>query len=273
MDTFEIELAMEAKKRLDSYGIKYKNKDTAHELLVKLYTFLEKYITPTKRLVYISSELEQKKAELPISVQESLLKLTEWMQDGVDVNGFQSRGLYGNGSRDYQNMLYGIVHLHLSASKSDTKPIIKKNRFAKPGKYLLYAYVTQQSAYFIDVEEHLENSSEEAVGWTKKQILEIIKSNWPELIEKCRIYGIVPCDETGNEVDLGDKEISDLITNHVNPPISLNGDVYIPNMGVTANGCSMNAVLQANATIRYARRIQRNYGEIIDEFGKRLKRE
>lgn len=131
---FQADLRRFALEQLEHYGVKYRKKDDLTTLLIKLYTFFEKYIVPREREVLMARELEEKLPRLPPSVREALDKLAELVRGGVDVNCFQSRGLYGQGSRDYQNMLYGIVHLHLSAKETDTEPVVKEGkRFAKPG--------------------------------------------------------------------------------------------------------------------------------------------
>lgn len=111
---------------LERYKVHYKDKDDLNTLLIRLYTFWEKYILPRKRVVLISEELAAQLGSFPESVTVAVDKMREWIENGVDINCFQGRGLYGKGNRDYQNMLYGIVHLHLSANKDDLVPIIKK---------------------------------------------------------------------------------------------------------------------------------------------------
>ena len=154
---------------MNYHGIKYKGNDSLEQLLIKLYTFYRKYIVPKKRTVYLAVELSTKLSSLPVTTQKSVKKLSEWITDGVDINGSQSSGLYGQGSRDYQNMLYGVVHLHLSADENDVHPIIKKDRFAKRGKYLLFALFKTDAAYFIDIQPHpsaLTSNNTSATEWT-----------------------------------------------------------------------------------------------------------
>ncbi|MGN0351080.1 MAG: hypothetical protein ACI4ES_05455, partial [Roseburia sp.] len=76
-------------KQLTAYGVKYKAKDNLHDLLIKLYTFWNRYISPEKRSVRISEELTERLPDLPLSVQKSMEKMVEWIKNGVDINCFQ----------------------------------------------------------------------------------------------------------------------------------------------------------------------------------------
>mgnify|MGYP007043839912 CR=1 FL=1 len=96
---FRQDLRMWAVNELKRYGVRYKEKDNLQMLLVKLYTFLEKYIAPYKRTVQLSNELKEKLPDLPENVRDALEKMKQWVCEGVDINCFQGRGLYGGGSR------------------------------------------------------------------------------------------------------------------------------------------------------------------------------
>ena len=47
---------------MNHHGIIYKNNDDQLQLLIKLFTFYQKYIVPRKRKVYVSRELRQHRA-------------------------------------------------------------------------------------------------------------------------------------------------------------------------------------------------------------------
>lgn len=240
---------------LNKYNVKHKDKDDLHALLVRLCTFWDKYIIPKPRTVLISRELSEGLESFPETVRIAVNKMLQWVEAGVDINCFQGRGLYGKGSRDYQNTLYSIVHLHLSASKNDSAPIIKKDGFAKPSAYLLYAYFTDTHAYFIDVQKHPEAFDADgniAVEWISKNLLQIVDYNWPELLKHQKIDGMTLCDSEGNPIELDDKARSCLFTHGINTGIELDGAVYLPSFGVTSSGDSLRAVMYANRMINSA---------------------
>lgn len=262
MIDFKEDLREAVMSTLNKYHVNYKNKDDLHTLMIRLYTFWEKYIEPKKREVFLSRELEDELASCPEAVQIALDKMAEWIRNGVDVNCFQSRGLYGKGSRDYQNMLYGIVHLHLSAGKDDIEPVVKKDGFAKPGTYILFAYFTESRSYFIKILKHPKPFGEDksvAVEWVSKELLSIMERNWPELLADKKLEGAVLCDSEGKRLDVDDSTIAALSTGHINTFVNLGNTLYMAGLGMTGSGDSVSAVLQANRMFHYVRRVQRFY--------------
>ncbi|MGN0351081.1 MAG: hypothetical protein ACI4ES_05460, partial [Roseburia sp.] len=196
-------------------------------------------------------------------------KMVEWIKNGVDINCFQGRGLYGEGNRDYQNMLYGIVHLHLSAKEDDVLPVVKKDGFAKPGKYLLYALFKGDNAYLVDIGIHPEPQKKggcNAVEWTSKELLRIILNNWPGLLEDNKIEGMSLCDEKGNPIEIDDQTISLLMSNHVNTFVNINNTLYLPGMGVVGSGDSLKAVFDADRMVRRVQMAQKYFEENSDSI-------
>lgn len=264
---------------LEKYNVKYKSSDDLHRLAVRFYTFGERYVAPRKRDVKVSEELSANLRIYPAPVQAAFHKMAEWVRDGVDINGFQSRGLYGQGSRDYQNMLYGIVHLHLSANEKDEKPVIKKNGFAKPGKYILLAHFNEAYAYFVKILEHPESHSDNgniAVEWISKDILGIMEHNWPELLDNRKIENACLCDAKGNPISLDDKAMATLTSNHINTPFSLGNSLYMIGSGIMRSGDSAKAVMNADKLLNnteIARMFyEKHKAELHKEFDALLKK-
>ena len=248
MVDFERDLREQVIVLLKREGVKYKEKDDLRTLLIKWFTYDNKRIRPIPRQVCWSSELLGKLDAFPDSVKEAGYKLQEWIEKGIDINAFQGRGLYGNGNRDYQYMVCGITHLHLSAKKEDQFPVVKKNGFAKPGKYLLYVVVKRECIYFVDIKEHPESLDHNHVepSWMSSELLSIIKNNWSFLLDEKELRGIVSlCDADGNKIQVTEKEHCELAVNAINSPFSIDGKYYIPGLGMVGNGDSMEAVLAA----------------------------
>ena len=249
MVDFMEDLRVQTMEMLEKYQVEYKKSEETHALIVRLYTFFEKYIPPLNRDVFISKELTESLDTYPNSVRVAFEKMSKWARGGKDINCFQSRGLRGSGSRDYQNMIYRVVHLHLSAKADDVNPVVKEDGFTKPGKYLLYAYSDAASAYFIKILKHpkkskgSENTDSE---WISKDILGIITRNWPELLADRKIENAFLCDEDGNRIDIDDNAIAALTASHVNTMFCVGNALYSPGLGMTASGDSFIAVLNAN---------------------------
>ena len=266
MIDFKNDLRIYAIRTLKHYGVKYKDKDDLITLLGKMHTFWEKYITPQPRTVMESKELTKSLANFPNSVQIAVEKMKEWISAGIDINAFQSRGLRGSGSRDYQNAVYGTVHLHLSAQQEDVLPVVKKNGFAKPGKYILNTYFTSTHAYFINIIEHPGGDKSDAPIWLSGTILEIIVNNWPELADEYKIANASICDGRGNKLDLSDRERAELTINHINTFIEYRGNLYVPFLGITGSGDNVAAVLKSQRLMNSATLAQLRYKERRPDF-------
>lgn len=268
MVDFEHDLRETAIAFLDQYDVKYKQKDDLMQLLIKLNTFFEKYIVPQKRSVSYSKELSCKMGGLPKKTQVALSKLDAWIQAGIDINCFQGRGLYGGGSRDYQNALYGVVHLHLSAGENDVRPVTK-GRFAKPGQYLLFALFQENASFFLDVVPHpeaLNKDNPSATEWTSTSLVKIIENNWPELLKKSRIPITCLCDGNGNAIDLDDQEIAELTVHHINTFVAGNQGFYMLRPGISSSGDNTSAVMSAQKVIRYVTQCELCYKENEEEI-------
>ena len=266
---FQNDLKETTLQLLNLHGVRYKKKDDLPHLLIKLYTFLNKYIAPQVRRVSYSKELISKVSTLPEATQQALSKMEQWVSIGVDVNAFQSRGLYGEGSRDYQNAFYEMVHLHLSAKKDDVTPVLVKGRFAKPSDYLLFAIFKQGEAFFVDVVQHpqaLSKKNPRVITWTTSDLLKILEKNWPSLVEPMRIPGLSGSNSKGEGIKLTDEDVAELTVNGVSTFIEGNHGIYMPKMGIASSGDNTMAVISAQKEIRNAFISQEHFTKHEDEI-------
>lgn len=202
--------------------------------------------------------------------------MAEWVRDGVDINCFQSRGTAWEGKQRLSE--YDVWH-HPSTfvgKKDDMLPVVKKDGFAKSGKYLLYASFTKDQAYFIDVREHPKNDDSGKVEWTSRSLLEIIVYNWPDLRKMNIFKEAVLCDSDGNQISIDDNVIAQLAANHVNTMLPVKGGLYILSFGYMKSGDSASAAMKANYEINRALQAriayERNSEGILSEFEKLLKK-
>ena len=277
MINYENDLREIALNLLDSAGVYYKSKDDTNRLVIRYYTFCEKYVFPTRRAVYVSEELQSKIGTLPLAIRAALIKMQQWVEAGEDINCFQSKGLYGKGSRDYQNALYGVIHLHLSASKDDAKPVILNDRFSKRSEYLLFAKFKNDAAYFIDVLHHpeiLTPNNQAGIEWTSSTILLILENNWPELIENTKIPGATMIVGAGKPYNQTDLDIAALTANGITTFIQGKDGLYLPNLGVASSGDSIMAVKRAtnlwNKCAAYKKLYDEHYIEVWQDFERML---
>lgn len=270
---FESDMRKLVTSELEKKKVKYNDSDDVHKLFLRYYTFLEKYIFPQKRKVYLSKELQNNLDTKPERIQAAVKKLAEWAENGVDINCFQGRGLYGSGARDYQNSLYEIVHLHLSAKSTDERPVIKKNGFAKASDHLLYAKFTDDSAYFIDIVKHPEairDGGPIVTEWTSKHQFEILVNNWPNVEKHGMFEGMEPCDSEGNPININDETIAELVRNGIMFPISIGKNMYFPTPGIVSTGDSSMAVLRSNQICNQYKLAQKLFDENDEKICREL---
>lgn len=243
---------------LRQHGVKNHKDDDVHRLLIRLFSFQARYISQRNRTVLISRELTKKLPTLRPKTSGAVQKLKEWTEQGVNINSFQSRGLYGSGgNRDYQNSLFGTVHLHLSSDEADNLPVVKTDGFAKRSSQVLIALFKEENAYFIDVMDH---PKREDPAWTSKTILQIMKDNWPKLIEPFVLKNAALCVGDGTNVEINDEELFQLTSCGIKTLMTVDeGVVFAPNGGVILNGTSASAVIKADRLCNEAQTVQKQY--------------
>lgn len=175
------------------YGHK-KNKNKAikklnTDKLLELYIYLQKrMITPIKRNVILSNELIYKITHKEINNDLinviNIIKME--FENGIDVNPRLSKSLEQISFNDKLLNDWNIYHLHLSNHKNN-----KEYYFYDRTSQLLFIYLTNSTAYFLDIcDEHKNNP----VIFSQQKLLKIIDDNWHDLLSKYRLSEIVSVD-------------------------------------------------------------------------------
>jgi hypothetical protein len=175
----------------ERYKIRYSKHDHFEEWLLHYFNFLLKYISVIDRQVRISNEI--KNSQLSGRYKLAFDTIINKTQRGIDLNPYQSRNSFNS---DYDDGLFndwGIHHLHLSISKKN-----KTDYFMSRCDKLLFVQFTEAEAYFIGIYEHNEKPI-----WGKKELIRIIRNNWPDLLKDKEAGAIF-------EPDLNDYEIEKL---------------------------------------------------------------
>ena len=149
--------------------------------------------------------------------------LRHLFEAGASVLPFLSDKIKDSESTDGMLWDYGLHHFHLSRKPG-------RVGFVKRSDWLLYARVTDEDVYFVDVRGHRDP---EHLEWVKQDLLSIIHSNWPELMEPFRMKGV-----KGDQItDPQKKELRRKNTNLIH---EIGGNPIMPlGMGMTADGHSM----------------------------------
>lgn len=214
------------------YGHK-KNKNKAikklnTDKLLELYIYLQKrMITPIKRNVILSNELIYKITHKEINndliTVINIIKME--FENGIDVNPRLSKSLEQISFNDKLLNDWNIYHLHLSNHKNN-----KEYYFYDRTSQLLFIYLTNSTAYFLDIcDEHKNNP----VIFSQQKLLKIIDDNWHDLLSKYCLNEIVSVDVKD---DLNRAIARDKNTFYFE---TINGKVYLPpGGGLTSAGTS-----------------------------------
>ena len=234
--SFKSDLANMIKRQFDQRGIRYDNNMDVCGLASRYLEMLNRRIVPMRRSVHFSEEIhdslgalrrqaDMEQLEGAADAWGALFWLHHLLAEGENVNGFLSRGIdSATGSRSRDGLLwdYGMHHFHLNKK-------VEPSGFVKRSDYLLYAVMTEENAYFVDVRPHQDPHN---LGWVRQDLLNIVHSNWPELIEPRILRGV-------KGTVLTDEEKAELRRKHVNHAPEICGDAIAPLGGGTmADGSS-----------------------------------
>nr|QNO46946.1 hypothetical protein CLAIAILK_00007 [Methanosarcinales archaeon ANME-2c ERB4] len=191
-------------------GISYTDSNDVHKLLREYINTCSKMISPIPRKVFISEELKSKEPEEISSIFDEIKTKFE---KGYNVNPHLSKRLLDLKSDDYLYHSWGIYHLHLTNTKKNKSDFF----YDRPvPDSLLFFIVRGNDVYFIDILPHNEENI-----FSKRRMLEIIKNNWHDLLEPCKVQGM-------EGAGYNDKEIGQLRKDGTNSPIEIDGSTYLP---------------------------------------------
>ena len=168
------------------------------------------------------------------------------LSKGENVNGFLSKNImHAMGSQSKDGLLwdFGMHHFHLRKD-------IQSSGFVSRSDYLLFAIITQDHAYFVDVRPHRDPQNR---GWVRQDLLKIVHSNWIELIEANILRGV-------QGTVLTDEQKQELRRKNVNHIHNVGGDAVAPLAGGTmADGSSTLCKFVAMRLLHEIRRHQSHF--------------
>ena len=205
-------------------------------------------IEPFPRAVYLSDEIHHSLGRLASSRDAKNLEawgtvfyLRHAFQQGCSVIPFLTNRVDDTEKTDGLLWDYGIHHLHLSRKTG-------KDGFVERTDQLLFAIVSDEAAYFVDVRPHRDQGFE----WVRQDLLVIVHRNWPSLIETRVLHGV-----SGNTIT--DVEKKELRRKHANVVHGIGGNGIAPlGWGMNADGYSTRCRFLAAKLIHEITRCQDN---------------
>lgn len=253
---FESDLAQIIKQQFDEQDIFYEDNLSVSSFAARYIEMLNRRITPIRRDVHFSEEIheslgklthekEENKREEATEAWKAVFFIRHLLTKGQNVNCFLSTGCkHATGRRSKDGLLwdFGMHHFHLSTE-------VEKTGFVKRSAYLLFAIFTEENAYFVDVRRHPKPGD---LGWVRQDLLRIVHSNWPQLLEPKVLRGV-------NAPALTDAEKQELRNNNISiNNATLIGDNAVAPIGggVTKAGTSVVCQFLADKCLYEVRRHQ-----------------
>ncbi|HEY0743052.1 MAG TPA: hypothetical protein VGD40_16405 [Chryseosolibacter sp.] len=222
------------KQHFRKFGIIYHPGRDVHSCLVDFMNLDLKLVKPIPRKVYKSKTFKSRL--IPPSYQHAISYIENKINNGHDITFHQSKKTLDPSFNDLLLNDWIIQHLHVSNTKSQ-----QNQRFYDRSKYLLFVAFSIKQAFFIDVRLH-----NEPYVFARKELLEIIDNNWPQLFKDNVIEdGFFTSEHTDEQISTLRNRGYTIGTTKVNDKIVIN-----PGLGITTSGHNIHVVRRANSVLK-----------------------
>ena len=140
------------------------------EVIMRFLNWFRRRISSKPRVIHRSKEFV-----CPTTLEQPLMTLEEKVRNGDDLNTHLSKRLTLATKENLENDLMinisKVHHFHLGES-------IGSDGYVQRTGPLLFALVTDSDFYEINIYGHVNH-------WTDSNISEIVRENWPKLIDSC----------------------------------------------------------------------------------------
>ena len=172
-------------------SVRCRAEDKADDLATRYCEMRIRHIDPLPRTVHFASQLHDTLGRLAdeSNPQERVKALDAWrtvfrlrhlFTSGGDLTPYLSRGIKDATSRDGLLWDYGMHHFHLSSR-------VEKSGLIRRSDYLLFAIVTDDRTFFVDVRKHRDPQD---LQWVRQDLLEIVHTNWAEITGALVLRGV-----------------------------------------------------------------------------------
>lgn len=227
----------------------YKDADKEHAVY-QYYNLRKRIIARKPRKVIFSKEFI-----CPVEYQVALEEFEAKAARGENLMPFQSEKI---NNVNYNDMLlndWGIQHFHLTRR-------FRPDGFAQRSQFQIFAYITDTAIYMIQIYPH---SAEDL--YSKRELVRIIRDNWPYLIERFRLNGIVGISEK-----LDDHKYGEMRNAHICTLLELaESEVYcMIGGGYASNGFSVEALRTGDFVMNKLGKIQFLLRDYASWIGKNI---
>ncbi len=242
----------ELRKSLESEGNTIPPNASKLDICSMYFNLQKRKITEKPRQVFIA-----KSFTCPPEHQNGLRALRSKMEAGEDLTPHLSEKLRKLKYNDMMLNDWGIYHFHLGTE-------LRNNGYVKRTGPVLYARVTQDSIFFINVENH--------GSWTNQQLMEVVHRNWPTSLENYKLDFSINYEITGNtreEIWECRKKFREL---GVSAPLEMaDGTVYMsPGGGYMMSGVSTEVVMTHDQNAYHMRCFEKSLHDNIAKLAKKI---
>jgi hypothetical protein len=247
---------------IDNYALRYEEEvANLSDPLLRWFDFVIRYILPSPRKIFASNKFPKK---LNANVESALRNIEKLIQNGDDINPYQSKGLTLHNDTsankrqrrtDFLWADWGIHHLHLTNA-----PISAGSYFSDRSNWLLFCLVGSDFVCFIDIRNHGESDL-----FSDPDLIKTLAESWPEIMERYRIKGVLasPAPHTA-------PQIPTLRKGGVSSFVTIGSHVYMgPGMGVT----SASTPTRVSMAMMNAKRYIRELAKIVFDPASQFKKE
>ena len=237
--TFHSDLSRLIRGQFDKHGISYDCLWPLDRLTARYFEMCTRRIQPGPRRVHFSDETYDSLGKLSRQGKDdtsawdswgAVFRLRQLLVDGDNVNGFLTRNIRRADAFDGLLWHYDMHHFHLGHETD-------KDGFVERSSYLLFAIIAPLDAYFVDVRPH---PTPGGVGWVSQDLLRIVHSNWPKLIEKSVLNGV-------SGIDLTDEQMQVLRGKNASYAMNIDGKAIAPlRFGTAGDGSSILCTMLAS---------------------------
>lgn len=222
-------------------------KNLFNQHLIYEYSNLCERLIPAKPREIIYSKNFIRK----VDCENGLKLLEDKIRNGNNLTPHLSRKILQANYSDGLLFDFGIYHLHLGEQQDEKHPILIEGK-----DDILYAAFTENKAFFICIDKHGK--------WGDTELLRIIQSEFPEVLEKWE-YVTEPSSYPT------EKERIELRKIGINTPVEVNGKYYItPGGGINTARTSSSGVLKMIRQIRFYKTIDNQLRLFFDKHNQEI---
>ena len=165
---FEEDMKKALNEGFAGFGIRPTSRIKIEDALLDFLTTVKKLVQPRRRTVRYNPAFKARITNHPKCSE--ILYLEKLFNTGQNVNFFQSKKLFQTGFHDHLVYEWGIYHFHLSLEKE------RKSNFMKQTRQLLFVFVLDEEAIFLDTDSH------DVGSFGDPKWIQILHDHFPETI-------------------------------------------------------------------------------------------